>query len=71
MSARAPQKVRTRRVKPEITVNLVRTRDNDTYEVKTDYDMVILHATHKVTHEKGLIDPTTKMFGNFYIVEPK
>ncbi len=58
---------RTRKVKPEITVNLVRNFDSDTYEIVQD--MTPIYAHYEVTHEKSRVDG--KMYGYFFVKSPK
>jgi len=53
--------------KREITVNLVRNNDSDTYEVVSDFDLTIMRGQYKVIPEKGRFDEKRNMHGRFYI----
>lgn len=52
-------------MKREITVNLVRNADSESYEVVSDYDLMVMRD--RVTPEKALFDEKRKMHGRFYI----
>lgn len=53
--------------KPEVTVNLVRPYDSETYEIVSDYDMNVLRTKYRVVPEKARFDEKTNMHGRFYI----
>ncbi len=54
-------------MKREITVNLVRTVDSDSYEIVSDYDLTIMRGRCNVTVEKARFDEKRNMHGRFYI----
>lgn len=53
--------------KPVVTVNLVRSKDSDTYEVVND--MTPLYAHYDVIREKSRVQGN--MYGYFYVKVPK
>ncbi len=55
------------RRKPEVTVNLVRSSDSDTYEVVSDFDLTLMRGRYRVLHEKARFDEASNMHGRFYI----
>lgn len=53
--------------KREITVNLVRSAESETYEVVSDFDLTLMRGRYKVIPEKGRFDEKRNMHGRFYI----
>lgn len=55
----------------EITVNLVRAEDSDTYEVVDDFTLTLMRGKFKVVPERARFDEKRNMHGRFYIRMPK
>lgn len=53
--------------KREVTVNLVRPADSETYEVVSDFDLTIMRGQYKVVVEKARFDESRNLHGRFYI----
>lgn len=49
--------------KPEVTVNLVRASDSDTYEIVNN--MTPLYAKYDIVHEKSRVDGN--IYGYFFV----
>ena len=57
--------------KREITANLVRSIDSDTYAVVSDFDLTLMRGRYKVVPERALFDEKRNMHGRFYVRMPK
>ncbi len=57
--------------KREITVNLVRSDESQTYEVVSDFDLTLMRNKYKVVPERARFDEKRNMHGRFYIRMPK
>lgn len=56
-------------MRPQNTVNLVRDRDGETYEVVSDYDLNLMRGSFQVVPEK--VRREKNFYGYFYIRIPK
>lgn len=57
--------------KREVSVNLVRDADSETYQIVSDYDLTVMRGRHTLLPEKGRVDEKRNMYGHFYIKMPK
>ncbi len=59
------------RRKPEVSVNLVRSIDSETYEIVSDFDLTVMRGRHMLLTEKSRYDEKRNTYGHFYIRMPK